>query len=260
MNQVQGGGGRGVMQFGKSKAKLITKDMPKTTFADVAGCDEAIEELGEIKEFLQEPAKFQAVGAKIPKGVLLYGPPGTGKTLLARAVAGEAGVPFYSISGSDFVEMFVGVGASRVRDLFEQAKENAPAIVFIDEIDAVGRHRGAGMGGGHDEREQTLNQLLVEMDGFDVRGGVILIAATNRPDVLDPALLRPGRFDRQIGVDAPDLAGRHQILEVHSRGKPMRRGRRPARASRGVRPASPAPTSPTCSTRPRCSPRATTRS
>ncbi|HEV7876265.1 MAG TPA: ATP-dependent zinc metalloprotease FtsH [Nocardioides sp.] len=221
MNQVQGGGGRGVMQFGKSKAKLISKDMPKTTFTDVAGCDEAIEELGEIKEFLQEPAKFQAVGAKIPKGVLLYGPPGTGKTLLARAVAGEAGVPFYSISGSDFVEMFVGVGASRVRDLFEQAKENAPAIVFIDEIDAVGRHRGAGMGGGHDEREQTLNQLLVEMDGFDVRGGVILIAATNRPDVLDPALLRPGRFDRQIGVDAPDLAGRHMILKVHSRGKPM---------------------------------------
>jgi cell division protease FtsH len=191
MNSMQGGGGRGIMQFAKSKAKLITKDMPKTTFTDVAGCEEAIEELGEIKEFLQEPAKFQAVGAKIPKGVLLYGPPGTGKTLLARAVAGEAGVPFYSISGSDFVEMFVGVGASRVRDLFEQAKENAPAIVFIDEIDAVGRHRGAGMGGGHDEREQTLNQLLVEMDGFDVRGGVILIAATNRPDVLDPALLRP---------------------------------------------------------------------
>jgi cell division protease FtsH len=223
MNQVQGGGGR-VMQFAKSKAKLISKDMPKTTFTDVAGCQEAIEELGEIKEFLQEPAKFQAVGAKIPKGVLLYGPPGTGKTLLARAVAGEAGVPFYSISGSDFVEMFVGVGASRVRDLFEQAKENAPAIVFIDEIDAVGRHRGAGMGGGHDEREQTLNQLLVEMDGFDVRGGVILIAATNRPDILDPALLRPGRFDRQIGVEAPDLAGRHQILKVHSRGKPMAEG------------------------------------
>jgi cell division protease FtsH len=221
MNSMQGGGGRGVMQFAKSKAKLISKDMPKTTFTDVAGCEEAIEELGEIKEFLQEPAKFQAVGAKIPKGVLLYGPPGTGKTLLARAVAGEAGVPFYSISGSDFVEMFVGVGASRVRDLFEQAKENAPAIVFIDEIDAVGRHRGAGMGGGHDEREQTLNQLLVEMDGFDVRGGVILIAATNRPDVLDPALLRPGRFDRQIAVDAPDLAGRHKILQVHSRGKPM---------------------------------------
>ena len=220
MNQAQGGG-RGVMQFAKCKAKLITKDMPKTTFSDVAGSEEAVEELGEIKEFLQEPAKFQAVGAKIPKGVLLYGPPGTGKTLLARAVAGEAGVPFFSISGSDFVEMFVGVGASRVRDLFEQAKENAPAIVFIDEIDAVGRHRGAGMGGGHDEREQTLNQLLVEMDGFDVRGGVILIAATNRPDVLDPALLRPGRFDRQIQVDAPDLNGRHQILKVHSRGKPM---------------------------------------
>src|SRR5262245_59620673 len=195
MNTLQGGGGR-VMQFAKSKAKVVSKDTPKTTFADVAGVDEAIEELHEIKEFLQQPAKFQAVGAKIPKGVLLYGPPGTGKTLLARAVAGEANVPFYSISGSDFVEMFVGVGASRVRDLFEQAKENAPAIVFIDEIDAVGRHRGAGMGGGHDEREQTLNQLLVEMDGFDVRGGVILIAATNRPDVLDPALLRPGRFDR----------------------------------------------------------------
>lgn len=220
LNSMQGGG-RGVMQFAKSRAKLISKDTPQTTFADVAGCDEAIEELGEIKEFLQEPAKFQAVGAKIPKGVLLYGPPGTGKTLLARAVAGEAGVPFYSISGSDFVEMFVGVGASRVRDLFEQAKENAPAIVFIDEIDAVGRHRGTGMGGGHDEREQTLNQLLVEMDGFDVRGGVILIAATNRPDVLDPALLRPGRFDRQIGVDAPDMAGRTQILKVHSRGKPL---------------------------------------
>ncbi len=220
MTRMQGGGA-GVMKFAKSKAKLMSKDTPQTSFADVAGCDEAIEELGEIKEFLAEPAKFQAVGAKIPKGVLLYGPPGTGKTLLARAVAGEAGVPFYSISGSDFVEMFVGVGASRVRDLFEQAKENAPAIVFIDEIDAVGRHRGTGMGGGHDEREQTLNQLLVEMDGFDVRGGVILIAATNRPDVLDPALLRPGRFDRQIGVDAPDLAGRTQILKVHARGKPL---------------------------------------
>ncbi|HEY5820936.1 MAG TPA: ATP-dependent zinc metalloprotease FtsH [Propionibacteriaceae bacterium] len=220
LNSVQGGGSR-VMQFGKSKAKVMNKDTPKTTFRDVAGCEEAIEELDEIKEFLAEPAKFQAVGAKIPKGVLLYGPPGTGKTLLARAVAGEAGVPFYSISGSDFVEMFVGVGASRVRDLFEQAKENAPAIVFIDEIDAVGRHRGAGMGGGHDEREQTLNQLLVEMDGFDVRGGVILIAATNRPDVLDPALLRPGRFDRQIAVEAPDLKGRFQILKVHAEGKPM---------------------------------------
>ncbi len=220
LSQMQGGSGR-IMQFAKSKAKLITKDMPKTTFADVAGCDEAVEELGEIKEFLAEPTKFQAVGAKIPKGVLLYGQPGTGKTLLARAVAGEAGVPFYSISGSDFVEMFVGVGASRVRDLFEQAKENAPAIVFVDEIDAVGRHRGTGMGGGHDEREQTLNQLLVEMDGFDVRGGVILIAATNRPDVLDPALLRPGRFDRQIAVDTPDLQGRTQILNVHATGKPM---------------------------------------
>ena len=226
LNSVQGGGSR-VMQFGKSKAKVANKDTPKTTFRDVAGCEEAIEELEEIKEFLAEPAKFQAVGAKIPKGVLLYGPPGTGKTLLARAVAGEAGVPFYSISGSDFVEMFVGVGASRVRDLFEQAKENAPAIVFIDEIDAVGRHRGAGMGGGHDEREQTLNQLLVEMDGFDVRGGVILIAATNRPDVLDPALLRPGRFDRQIAVDAPDLKGRFQILRVHAEGKPMAPGCRP---------------------------------
>ncbi|MCX5398745.1 ATP-dependent zinc metalloprotease FtsH [Streptomyces sp. NBC_00102] len=220
MNQMQGGGSK-VMQFGKSKAKLITKDTPKTTFADVAGSDEAVEELQEIKEFLQEPAKFQAVGAKIPKGVLLYGPPGTGKTLLARAVAGEAGVPFYSISGSDFVEMFVGVGASRVRDLFEQAKANAPAIVFVDEIDAVGRHRGAGMGGGHDEREQTLNQLLVEMDGFDVKGGVILIAATNRPDILDPALLRPGRFDRQIAVDRPDMLGRLEILKVHKKGKPV---------------------------------------
>ncbi len=223
LNSLQGGGSR-VMQFGKSKAKIATKDTPKTTFADVAGVDEAIEELQEIKEFLAEPAKFRAVGAKIPKGVLLYGPPGTGKTLLARAVAGEAGVPFFSISGSDFVEMFVGVGASRVRDLFEQAKESAPAIVFIDEIDAVGRHRGAGMGGGHDEREQTLNQLLVEMDGFDVRGGVILIAATNRPDVLDPALLRPGRFDRQVSVEAPDLKGRYQILKVHAQGKPMAPG------------------------------------
>jgi cell division protease FtsH len=220
LNQMQGGGSR-VMNFGKSKAKLITKDTPKTTFADVAGADEAIEELQEIKEFLQSPGKFQAIGAKIPKGVLLYGPPGTGKTLLARAVAGEAGVPFYSISGSDFVEMFVGVGASRVRDLFEQAKANAPAIVFVDEIDAVGRHRGAGFGGGHDEREQTLNQLLVELDGFDTKGGVIVIAATNRPDILDPALLRPGRFDRQIVVAQPDLSGRKGILRVHARGKPL---------------------------------------
>src|SRR5580765_1725239 len=220
LNQMQGGGSR-VMNFGKSKAKLITKDTPKTTFADVAGADEAIEELQEIKEFLQTPGKFQAIGAKIPKGVLLYGPPGTGKTLLARAVAGDARVPFCSSSGSDFVEMFVGVGASRVRDLFEQAKANAPAIVFVDEIDAVGRHRGAGLGGGHDEREQTLNQLLVEMDGFDVKTNVILIAATNRPDILDPALLRPGRFDRQIAVDAPDKNGRFQILTVHAKGKPM---------------------------------------
>lgn len=220
MSQMQGGGNR-IMQFGKSRAKALSKDMPKTTFADVAGADEAVEELQEIKEFLEEPAKFQAVGAKIPKGVLLYGPPGTGKTLLARAVAGEAGVPFFSISGSDFVEMFVGVGASRVRDLFEQAKANAPAIIFVDEIDAVGRHRGAGLGGGHDEREQTLNQLLVEMDGFDVSGGVILIAATNRPDILDPALLRPGRFDRQIAVESPDLNGRAKILEVHAKGKPL---------------------------------------
>jgi cell division protease FtsH len=220
MNQMQGGGNR-VMSFGKSRAKLVSKDTPKVTFADVAGADEAVEELYEIKEFLSEPAKFQAVGAKIPKGVLLYGQPGTGKTLLARAVAGEAGVPFYSISGSDFVEMFVGVGASRVRDLFEQAKSNAPAIIFVDEIDAVGRHRGAGLGGGHDEREQTLNQLLVEMDGFDVKTNVILIAATNRPDILDPALLRPGRFDRQIAVDAPDMQGRNQILKVHAKGKPM---------------------------------------
>jgi cell division protease FtsH len=220
MGQMQGGGSR-VMNFGKSRAKLVSKDMPKVTFADVAGADEAVEELQEIKEFLAEPAKFQAVGAKIPKGVLLYGQPGTGKTLLARAVAGEAGVPFYSISGSDFVEMFVGVGASRVRDLFEQAKANAPAIVFVDEIDAVGRHRGAGLGGGHDEREQTLNQLLVEMDGFDVKTNVILIAATNRPDILDPALLRPGRFDRQIAVDPPDMLGRERILKVHAKGKPM---------------------------------------
>ncbi|OMH32415.1 ATP-dependent zinc metalloprotease FtsH [Tersicoccus sp. Bi-70] len=223
LSRAQGGGSK-VMQFGKSRAKLISKDHPKVTFADVAGADEAVEELHEIKEFLSEPAKFQAVGAKIPKGVLLYGPPGTGKTLLARAVAGEAGVPFYSISGSDFVEMFVGVGASRVRDLFEQAKNNAPAIIFVDEIDAVGRHRGAGVGGGNDEREQTLNQLLVEMDGFDVKTNVILIAATNRPDVLDPALLRPGRFDRQIGVEAPDMGGRFRILQVHAQGKPMAPG------------------------------------
>src|SRR5450756_577519 len=220
LSQMQGGGSR-VMNFGKSKAKLMTKDTPKTTFADVAGVDEAKEELKEIKEFLQTPAKFQAIGAKIPKGVLLYGPPGTGKTLLARAVAGEAGVPFYSISGSDFVEMFVGVGASRVRDLFEQAKTNAPAIIFVDEIDAVGRHRGAGLGGGHDEREQTLNQLLVEMDGFESNEGVILVAATNRPDVLDPALLRPGRFDRRVVVGRPDVVGREAILRVHTKKIPL---------------------------------------
>ncbi len=220
MNQMQGGGSR-VMSFGKSRAKRMSVDAPKITFRDVAGVDEAVQELHEIKEFLENPKKFQALGARIPKGVLLYGPPGTGKTLLARAVAGEAGVPFFSISGSDFVEMFVGVGASRVRDLFEQAKQNSPCIIFMDEIDAVGRHRGAGMGGGHDEREQTLNQLLVEMDGFEMKDNIILIAATNRPDILDPALLRPGRFDRQVVVDRPDRKGRKQILEVHTRGKPL---------------------------------------
>ena len=221
--QMQGGGNR-VMAFGRSKAKQVTRDQPKVSFKDVAGLEEAVEELQEIKEFLARPQKFRAMGAKIPKGVLLYGPPGTGKTLLARAVAGEAGVPFFSISGSDFVEMFVGVGASRVRDLFEQAKAQAPAIVFIDEIDAVGRHRGAGLGGGHDEREQTLNQLLVEMDGFDPKTGVILIAATNRPDILDPALLRPGRFDRQVFVSMPDIKGRLAILQVHAKGKPVADG------------------------------------
>ena len=220
MNQVQGGGSK-VMSFGKSRAKRMTPDSPKIGFKDVAGVDEAVEELHEIKEFLENPKKFQALGARIPKGVLLYGPPGTGKTLLARAVAGEAGVPFFSISGSDFVEMFVGVGASRVRDLFEQAKQANPCIIFMDEIDAVGRHRGAGLGGGHDEREQTLNQLLVEMDGFEMKDNIILIAATNRPDILDPALLRPGRFDRQIVVDRPDRLGRRKILEVHSKGKPL---------------------------------------
>jgi len=223
LNQA-GGAGNKVMSFGRARAKQVSKDAPKTTFADVAGLDEAVEELEEIKEFLESPERFQAMGAKIPKGVLLYGPPGTGKTLLAKAVAGEAGVPFFSISGSDFVEMFVGVGASRVRDLFDQAKKAAPAIIYVDEIDAVGRQRGAGVGGGHDEREQTLNQLLVEMDGFDARAGVILLASTNRPDILDPALLRPGRFDRQIVVDRPDLEGRRKILEVHARDKPIAAG------------------------------------
>ena len=223
MNQLQGGGSK-VLQFGKSKARLVGKGKKRVTFKDVAGVDEAVEELREIEEFLENPSKFKAMGAKIPKGVLLYGPPGTGKTLLARAVAGEAGVPFFSISGSEFVEMFVGVGASRVRDLFNQAKAKQPSIVFMDEIDAVGRHRGAGLGGGHDEREQTLNQLLVEMDGFDIDSTVILIAATNRPDILDPALLRPGRFDRQIVVDRPDLLGREEILKIHARGKPLDKG------------------------------------
>jgi len=222
MNQMQGGGSR-VMSFGKSRAKKLAVDAPKVTFKDVAGADEAVEELHEIKEFLESPRKFQALGARIPKGVLLFGPPGTGKPLLARAVAGEAGVPFFSISGSDFVEMFVGVGASRVRDLFEQAKVHSPCIIFVDEIDAVGRHRGAGMGGGNDEREQTLNQLLVEMDGFAMTDNIIVIAATNRPDILDPALLRPGRFDRQIRVDAPDRPGRRAVLEVHTKGKPLSR-------------------------------------
>jgi len=220
LNQMQGGNSK-IMSFGKAKVKRMTRDQPRVTFKDVAGVDEAIEELEEIKEFLANPGKFQALGAKIPKGVLLVGPPGTGKTLLARAVAGEAAVPFFSISGSDFVEMFVGVGASRVRDLFEQAKAAAPCIIFMDEIDAVGRQRGAGLGGGHDEREQTLNQLLVEMDGFDIKDNVIMIAATNRPDILDPALLRPGRFDRQVVVDRPDLNGRTGILKIHTRGKPL---------------------------------------
>ncbi|RKL65228.1 cell division protein FtsH [Salipaludibacillus neizhouensis] len=221
LSQAQGGGGKGVMNFGKSKAKLVSEDKKKARFKDVAGADEEKQELVEVVEFLKEPSKFAEIGARIPKGVLLVGPPGTGKTLIARAVAGEAGVPFFSISGSDFVEMFVGVGASRVRDLFENAKKNAPCIIFIDEIDAVGRRRGAGLGGGHDEREQTLNQLLVEMDGFGVNEGIILIAATNRADILDPALLRPGRFDRQIMVGRPDVKGREAVLEVHAKGKPL---------------------------------------
>lgn len=221
MRQMQGGGGRGAMSFGKSKARLMSEDQIKTTFADVAGCDEAKEEVSELVDYLKDPTKFQHLGGKIPKGVLMVGPPGTGKTLLAKAIAGEARVPFFSISGSDFVEMFVGVGASRVRDMFEQAKKAAPCIIFIDEIDAVGRQRGAGLGGGHDEREQTLNQMLVEMDGFEGNEGIIVIAATNRPDVLDPALLRPGRFDRQVVVGLPDVRGREQILKVHMRKVPL---------------------------------------
>ena len=253
INQMQGGGSK-VMSFGKSRAKRMSVDAPKITFRDVAGVDEAVEELHEIKEFLENPKKFQALGARIPKGVLLYGPPGTGKTLLARAVAGEAGVPFFSISGSDFVEMFVGVGASRVRDLFEQAKQNSPCIIFMDEIDAVGRHRGAGLGGGHDEREQTLNQLLVEMDGFEMKDNIILIAATNRPDILDPALLRPGRFDRQIVVDRPDRKGRAEDPRGAHARQAAGQGHRPRRRSPARRRASRAPTCRTWSTRPPCWP------
>ncbi|MEK1939945.1 MAG: ATP-dependent zinc metalloprotease FtsH [Pseudomonas sp.] len=236
MRQMQGGAGGkgGPMSFGKSKARLLSEDQVKTTLADVAGCDEAKEEVGELVEFLRDPGKFQRLGGRIPRGVLMVGPPGTGKTLLAKAIAGEAKVPFFTISGSDFVEMFVGVGASRVRDMFEQAKKHAPCIIFIDEIDAVGRHRGAGMGGGHDEREQTLNQLLVEMDGFEMNDGIIVIAATNRPDVLDPALLRPGRFDRQVVVGLPDIRGREQILKVHMRKVPMGDNVKPAVIARGT--------------------------
>ncbi len=236
MRQMQGGGGGkgGPMSFGKSKARLLSEDQVKTTFADVAGCDEAKEEVSELVEFLRDPGKFQRLGGRIPRGVLMVGSPGTGKTLLAKAVAGEAKVPFFTISGSDFVEMFVGVGASRVRDMFEQAKKHAPCIIFIDEIDAVGRHRGAGLGGGHDEREQTLNQLLVEMDGFEMNDGIIVIAATNRPDVLDPALLRPGRFDRQVVVGLPDIRGREQILKVHMRKVPLGDNVEPAVISRGT--------------------------
>lgn len=234
MRQMQGGGGKGAMSFGKSKARLMSEDQVKTTFADVAGCDEAKEDVTELVDFLRDPSKFQKLGGKIPKGVLMVGPPGTGKTLLAKAVAGEAKVPFFTISGSDFVEMFVGVGASRVRDMFEQAKKAAPCIIFIDEIDAVGRKRGAGMGGGHDEREQTLNQMLVEMDGFEGNEGIIVIAATNRPDVLDPALLRPGRFDRQVVVGLPDVRGREQILKVHMRKVPLNENVDAATIARGT--------------------------
>ena len=242
MRQLQAGGGK-AMSFGKAKARMLSDSQNKVTFADVAGIDEAKDEVEEIIAFLKDPKKFQRLGGRIPKGVLLIGPPGTGKTLLARAIAGEAGVPFFSISGSDFVEMFVGVGASRVRDLFEQGKKHAPCIIFIDEIDAVGRHRGAGLGGGHDEREQTLNQLLVEMDGFESNEGVIIIAATNRPDVLDPAILRPGRFDRRITVPRPDVRGREGILRVHAKRTPLVARRRPRDRSPAARPASPAPTS-----------------
>lgn len=234
MRQMQGGGGRGAMSFGKSKARLLGEDQIKTTFADVAGCDEAKEDVTELVDFLRDPSKFQKLGGKIPKGVLMVGPPGTGKTLLAKAIAGEAKVPFFTISGSDFVEMFVGVGASRVRDMFEQAKKAAPCIIFIDEIDAVGRQRGAGLGGGHDEREQTLNQMLVEMDGFEGHEGIIVIAATNRPDVLDPALLRPGRFDRQVVVGLPDIRGREQILKVHMRKVPVSDNVEPSVIARGT--------------------------
>ena len=234
MRQMQGGGGRGAMSFGKSKARLLGEDQIKTTFADVAGCDEAKEDVSELVDFLRDPSKFQKLGGKIPKGVLMVGPPGTGKTLLAKAIAGEAKVPFFTISGSDFVEMFVGVGASRVRDMFEQAKKAAPCIIFIDEIDAVGRQRGAGLGGGHDEREQTLNQMLVEMDGFEGHEGIIVIAATNRPDVLDPALLRPGRFDRQVVVGLPDIRGREQILKVHIRKVPVADNVEPSVIARGT--------------------------
>ncbi|HHQ4900229.1 TPA: ATP-dependent zinc metalloprotease FtsH [Aeromonas veronii] len=234
MRQMQGGGGKGAMSFGKSKARLMSEDQIKTTFADVAGCDEAKEEVKELVDYLRDPSKFQKLGGKIPTGVLLVGPPGTGKTLLAKAIAGEAKVPFFTISGSDFVEMFVGVGASRVRDMFEQAKKSSPCIIFIDEIDAVGRQRGAGLGGGHDEREQTLNQMLVEMDGFEGNEGIIVIAATNRPDVLDPALLRPGRFDRQVVVGLPDVRGREQILKVHMRKVPLADDVNPALIARGT--------------------------